>query len=163
MGLTPIKNGFIQTTYADVFGKAVNGMLAYASDVNLTDGVYVGDIEKAYAGRCYALKDGKLTTLTDGSTDEPVIVCFDQSMDSDVDGNFRGDVAKVLRTKRVGGRVWVEVTVASGSTVDDTAELKVASTGAFTTSTGVDVSSKVKVVGTYPVVDSKALCLVEVF
>lgn len=159
MGLNPVKNGFVQDTYADFMGQAVNGMLANASDVDLCDGLYVGDVEKAYAGRCYGNDHGVLKALT--ATDEPVICVFTQSMDSDTDGNFYDGVAKCLRSARVGGRVWVEVT-ATGTTVTPDTALKVASTGAFTDGDGVDVSSVVKVCGTFAVTDSKALVLVEV-
>lgn len=158
--MTPIKNGFVQDTYADFMGKAANGMLAMASDINLVDGVFVGDVEKAYAGRCYALKDGTLSALT--ADDEPCVVVLNYAMRSDTDGNYSENVATVLRSARVGGRIWVEVT-ATGTTITSATKLHVATTGAFTDAeSGVDVSAKIKVVGTYTVADSKALCLVEV-
>lgn len=156
----PSKNGFVQDTYSDFMGKAVNGMLAFASDVNLVDGVVVADVEKAYAGRCYGFDGEKLVTLT--ATTEPVVVILNYAMATDENGNYSDNVATVLRSARVGGRVWVEVT-STNTTITSASELKVATTGAFTDgSTGIDVSAKIKVVGSYTVTDGKALCLVEV-
>lgn len=158
--MTPSKNGFIQDQYADFMGAGVAGMVANASDVVLIDGVFVGDVEKAYAGRCYGLTDGKLATLT--ATAEPVIVTLAYSMETDSDGNYSSNVATVMRSARVGGRVWVDVT-STETTISSATKLYVASTGAFTTTEGgVDVSEKIKIVGSYTVKDSKALVLVEV-
>ncbi len=161
MGITPKKNGFVQDGYADFMGRAVAGMLANASDINLTDAVFVGDLQKVYAGRCYGWDAGVLKTVT--ADIEPVIAVFEQgAMDSDEDGNFKTDVAHVIRSARVGGRVWVEV-VAKGSTVDSTAALHAGTDGKLTDAAdGVDVSAKIKVVGEYAVIDGKALVLVEV-
>lgn len=162
MGITPKLNGFVQDTYADFMGRAVNGMLANASDVNLTDGVFVGEVKKAYAGHCYGLKDGALVAMASGI--EPVFVCFEQgAMDSDDDGNYEVGTAKVLRSARVGGRIWIEV-VAKGATVDSSAVLYAGTDGKITDAAeGTDISTHAKVVGTYTATDGKALCLVEVF
>lgn len=158
--MTPSKNGFVQDAYADFMGAGVAGMVAEASDVVLIDGVFVGDVGKAYAGRCYGLTDGKLEALT--ATNEPVVVTLAYSMSSDAEGNYAENVATVMRSDRVGGRIWVEVT-SSATTITSATKLFVASTGAFTDAEGgVDVSDKIKVVGAYTVSDSKALVLVEV-
>ncbi len=160
MGITPKKNGFVQDTYADFMGQAANGMLAFASDIDLTDGVFVGDVAKAYAGRCYGLKDGSLIALDASS--EPVVVVLQYGMDSDDDGSFANEVAKVIRSNRVGGRIWCEV-IAKGASVDSTAALHVNADGKLTdASDGVDVSAHIKVVGSFVATDGKALCLVEV-
>lgn len=158
MGITPVKNGFVQTVYADFMGQATNGMLANASDINLCDSVYTGDI-KGYAGRCYGLKGGKIVSYTDGL--EPVICVFHQQMNSDDDGNYDEGTCTVLRSKRIGGRVFVEVSGTTEITEDTT--LSIDSDGKFTSESGTSLASHVKVVGEYSPVNEKALVEIEVF
>lgn len=158
MGITPVKNGFVQTVYADFMGQAVNGMLANASDINLCDTVYTGDI-KGYAGRCYGVKAGKLVVYADGS--EPVICVFHQQMNSDDDGNYDEGTCTVLRSKRIGGRIFVEVSGSAEITEDTT--LNIDGDGKFTTDSGTSLGAHVKVIGSYTPVDKKALVEIEVF
>jgi hypothetical protein len=158
MGITPVKNGFVQTVYADFMGQATNGMLANSSDINLCDSVYTGDI-KGYAGRCYGLKAGKIVSYADGL--EPVVCVFHQQMNSDDEGNYDEGTCTVLRSKRIGGRIFVEVSGISEITEDTT--LSVDSDGKFTTGSGTSLAEHVKVVGEYSPVDSKALVEIEVF
>ena len=116
------KFGFIQTTVTDQMGVALEGRLANASDINLCDGVSAAtDIPVGY-GVVYsalsgAIKAGinaeKVSLPTAGSTaaDFGGIVVRTDTGHTNTDGvSFTAaqEIATVLRSDRVGGRIWVK-------------------------------------------------------
>ncbi len=119
-------NGAAQTVYTDQPGVGVPGMLAFSSDDNLVDSLYVGETEGVGAGmgvRRAAVTDTEslqapkdAVYLPAGAGAETLasfagIVVFDETMQSDENGNpgwARGRMASVVRPKRGGGRVYIK-------------------------------------------------------
>ncbi len=117
--------GAVQTSYTDQPGVGVPGMLAFASDINLTDAVYIGELDGIAAGLgvMYGLPvenvaDLQVPSVTallpiTGKTaaDFRGIVVFDERMNSDSDGFpgwANGRVGRVVRNDRSGGRIYVK-------------------------------------------------------
>lgn len=117
--------GAVQITYTDQPGIAVPGVLAFASDINLADSVYIGETDGIAAG-----KGVKFTAVTDAIasqmpslgaylpdggesiSDFAGILIFDEAMQSDADGVpgwANGRMGQFVRPTRAGGRIWVEV------------------------------------------------------
>ena len=123
-GFAGTRMGAVQTTYRDQPGVALAGQLAFASDINKCDSIFIGETEGIAAGRGVRMLSGndglnfqnppELAYLPEG--DEAVaefggIVVFEQTMRSSstgVNGWNKYDVAKILRPG-VGGRIWVPV------------------------------------------------------
>ena len=117
-------NGAVQTSYGDQPGIAVPGMLAFASDINNCDAIFIGETNgiKAGAGvRFVASNEGLgfqrpgmqafLPEGDEGATEFGGIVVFDEAMQSDengVPGWANGRVARIVRPSRGGGRIYVE-------------------------------------------------------
>ena len=129
--------GSVQTTYADQPGVGVPGMLAFASDINMCDAMFIGEADGIAAGKGVQgivadeglgfTRPGLAAYLPDG--DEAAaelygIVVFDEAMQSNEDGVpgwAFGRVARVVRPGRAGGRVYVkavEAVVPGTSTVN---------------------------------------------
>lgn len=130
--------GSVQTSYADQPGAGVPGMLAFASDINLTDSVYIGEATGIAAGLGVVFVDvdntaapanlqrpGVAAYLPDSTTvayDFKGVVVFDEQMQSDengVPGYASGRVGRVLVSARVGGRIYVNTPVVVNHTLDE--------------------------------------------
>jgi hypothetical protein len=127
--------GSVQTTYTDQPGQALDGMLAFSSDINMTDAVYVAETNGIAAGRgvkVAAVSDSislqrpnlaaSLPTVAAAAGDLAGIVVFDQQMQSNssgVAGVGRYRMARILRNVRAGGRIYIKcpeaVTVGSST------------------------------------------------
>ena len=121
-------NGSVQTSYTDQPRRAYPGQLAFSSDENLLDAVIVGDANGIFAGQGVRLdvntstEDGNMQTPnvlanqplgndTDTAATFGGIVVFEEGMQSDSLGNpgwNQGRVARVMRPKRAGGRIYVQ-------------------------------------------------------
>ena len=116
------KFGFVQESVTDQIGVALEGRLANASDINLCDGVSAGeDIPVGY-GVVYsvlagALKAGinseqvKLPTASAQAADFGGIVVRTETghtNTNNVSYTAAKEIATVLRSDRVGGRIWVK-------------------------------------------------------
>jgi len=120
--------GSVQTTYSDQPGVALPGMLAFASDDNFMDAMFIGETLGIEAGKGIQAiiadeglgfnRPGLAAYLPNGGESAAEmygIVVFDQAMQSqeDSDGNpingwAKGRVARVLRPGRAGGRIYVK-------------------------------------------------------
>lgn len=126
---TPVRNGFVQDTYADQMESAYAGMLANASDINLCDSYIAGDTADPnglLAG--IGVVETESTDPTRPGVNEQIanypaagaavadfagITIRSEQMGTNADGNpckFAGEMINVLRSKRVGGRPWVMLT-----------------------------------------------------
>ncbi len=122
-------NGFIQQNYYDQQSTAVDGQLAFASDINLVDAATVvmpagqeGQFMPVGRGvtASYSANGSRpgMTSMVispvNGNTqasDFYGITVFNQQSQTDPTGTngwYDGRVANVLRKDRVGGRVWVK-------------------------------------------------------
>lgn len=137
-GFRGTAGGSVQSNYTDQPGVAVDGMIAFASDLNMVDSVFVDGAAGVFAGAgvtvAYnATGDFSLQTpnqavsLPAGTEDINGfygVVIFDEGMQSDSNGKAGwndGRQARVLRKVRSGGRVWVkcpEAVTAGTSTVN---------------------------------------------
>ena len=134
-GFRGTSGGAVQTSYTDQPGQAVDGMLMFSSDINLCDAVYVGETNGIAAGRGVKVAAGSDTISLQrpnlvaslpesGDTAAALIgiVVFDEQMQSDANG-IPGvgyeRMAMLLRSSRVGGRIYVKcpeaVTVGSST------------------------------------------------
>ena len=116
------KFGFVQTTVTDQIGVALEGRLANASDINLCAGVSAGEnipvgYGVVYSALAGALKAGinseqvKLPTASAQAADFGGIVVRTETGHTDANGvNYTAEkeIATVLRSDRVGGRIWVK-------------------------------------------------------
>lgn len=116
------KFGFIQSTVTDQIGVALEGRLANASDINLCDGVSAGEDLPVGTGVVYstlpgAIKAGinseqvKLPTSSATASDFGGIVVRTETGHTNTNGvsyTAEKEVATVLRSDRVGGRIWVK-------------------------------------------------------
>jgi len=124
-GYRGVTNGSVQTAYQDQPGRGYAGMLAFASDLNNCDAVFIGETDgiRAGAGVRFLESDEGLqfqrppvsAYLPEGdeeATEFAGIIVFDEAMQSDengVPGWANGRVARVLRPGRAGGRIYVAV------------------------------------------------------
>ena len=116
------KFGFVQTSVDDQMGVALEGRLANASDINLCDGLSAGEnipvgygvVISALSG---ALKAGvnaekvKLPTSSSTAEDFGGIVIRTETGHTDTNNVSyvaEQEIATVLRSARVGGRIWVK-------------------------------------------------------
>ena len=116
------KFGFIQSAVYDQMGVALEGRLANASDINLCDGVAAGEDLPVGCGVVYsvlagAIKAGinsekvKLPTATATASDFGGIVVRTETGHTNTSGvsyTAAGEIATILRSDRVGGRIWVK-------------------------------------------------------
>lgn len=116
------KFGFVQETVTDQIGVALEGRLANASDINLCDGVSAGEnipvgYGVVYSALAGALKAGinseqvKLPTASAQAADFGGIVVRTETGHTNTDGvsyTAEKEIATVLRSDRVGGRIWVK-------------------------------------------------------
>ncbi len=109
--------------YTDQPGEGVPGMLAFASDINLVDAVYIGEDNGIAAGRGVIFEDvddlvslqrpnvkAMLPIGTTTADEFQGIVVFDERMNSNADGVpgwAKGRVGRILLNKRSGGRIYV--------------------------------------------------------
>jgi len=132
---TGIPMGFAQENYFDQQATALEGSLAFVSDINLIDAAVVDMpdggmlnvgrvvMEKYSAGGSRPGMTSTLVSLPDANVDGSEsfgITIRNQSCETDSDGNNgwrNGRVCNVLRLRRVGGRIWVK---AQNSTVAGT-------------------------------------------
>ena len=117
--------GAVQTNYHDQPGVAVAGMLAFASDLNNCDAIFIGETAGIRAGAGVRLLAGNeglefqrppevayLPEGDEGATEFGGIVVFDEAMQSDengVPGWAAKRVARILKPGRAGGRIYVAV------------------------------------------------------
>ena len=116
--------GFVQSAVYDQMGTALEGRLANASDINLCDAYSIGEANGVIVGRGVALSsisgvkkpginDYKVVLPTSSSTatDFAGILVRTDTGRTDAEGNnYMGyqEVGTVLRSARVGGRIWVK-------------------------------------------------------
>lgn len=127
----PFQNGYrgtvggaVQTAYTDQPGIAVAGQIAFASDLTNHDALFVGETDGIAAGlgvRLTAITDdislqrpnlqALLPAATSANTAFAGIVVFDESMQSDENGQpgwAKGRVARVVKPGRAGARIYVK-------------------------------------------------------
>lgn len=183
--------GSVQSNYTDQPGRAVAGMMAFASEeaIALLDSMIIMETNGIAAGRGV-----KFTQLTeagynlqvpnagaylpatgDDVADFAGILVFDETMQSDengVPGYAKGRVGRILRKGRSGGRVWIKVqeTVAVTDTlylvtVKSTDEAFQPGDFAVSTPTGAtvtDISTVAKIITPATgTTAAPALCLIE--
>jgi len=121
-------NGSVQSSYTDQPGVAIAGMLAFASDINNCDAIFIGETNGIAAGKGVRLVKGNegfgfqrpngvafLPESDEAATEFGGIVVFDEAMQSDengIPGWAKGRVARLLRPGRAGGRVYVKAIAA---------------------------------------------------
>ena len=133
------QKGFAQSQYFDQQATALAGMLANASDINLTDSAFVGEVS-ASAGLMAGIGVRTLNTEasnrpgvnydiivpplgTEVDADFAGIVVRNQVMRTNSNGEacwFMNDMANYARRGRAGSRIWVRLeagTAATGGTV----------------------------------------------
>ena len=129
------KFGFVQSAVYDQMGISQEGRLANASDINLCDGLSVGEtngigvgLGVTVAALSGAKKAGindecvKLPTSSAAATDfAGILIATDTCRTDEAGRNYiaKEEIGTVLRSKRVGGRVWVKAQEAltAGSTI----------------------------------------------
>lgn len=122
----PRKHGFAQEQYYDQQATALPGMLANASDINLCDSAFISDTypDGLTAGTAVcavpATKSNRpgvnfamVRPMFPGATGNDIagIVVRNQWMRTNDKGEacfFKEDICNLLRTSRVGGRIWVK-------------------------------------------------------
>jgi len=118
------KFGFVQSAVYDQMGVSLAGRLANASDINLCDAYSIGESNGVIVGRGVALsaisgvkkpgindKEVKLPTTSSVLADFAGVLVRTDTGRTDADGNnYMGyqEVGTVLRSARVGGRIWVK-------------------------------------------------------
>jgi hypothetical protein len=123
-GFRGTSGGSVQSAYTDQPGQGCDGMLAFASDINLCDSVYIDESNGIAAGRGVKVASvsdaislqrpnlaASLPTTGDDADDFFGIVVFDEQMQSDsngVPGVANDRMALVLRRVRAGGRIYVK-------------------------------------------------------
>lgn len=129
------KFGFVQSAVYDQQGIALAGRLANASDINLCDGISVGEtagigvgLGVSVASLSGAKKPGindtqlKLPTSSSTADDFAGILVRTDTGRTDANGkNYIGEkeIGTLLRAERVGGRIWVEAynTITAGGNI----------------------------------------------
>ena len=129
------KFGFIQSTVYDQMGVALEGRLANASDINLCDGICVGESGGIGVGlgvAVSALSGAKKTGINDTKCVLPTsssiaadfagVVVRTETGRTDASGKSyvaQNDMATVLKSNRVGGRIWVKAyaTITTGGNI----------------------------------------------
>ena len=122
-------NGAVQANYTDQPGKAVAGMLAFASDINYCDAVMIGETNGLAAGRAaifaqntasannFQVPDVSASYPTVALTTEAAfiaaggILVFEENMQTDengVPGYAAGRIGRFLRINRIKGRIYVK-------------------------------------------------------
>ena len=122
-------NGAVQSNYTDQPGKAVPGMLAFASDINYCDAVLVGETNGLAAGRAaifaqntpaaanFQVPDVSASYPTSALTTEAAftakggILVFEENMQTDengIPGYAYGRIGRFLRINRIKGRIYVK-------------------------------------------------------
>lgn len=153
---TGSNNGFMQSAYVDQQGTALPGDLAYASDVDLIDACVVsmpagseGDLLPVGVGvvgaySADASRPGMTSTkVSPVGADATAVTLYGVTVRNQqcrTDGNKvsgwgDGDVCGIMRTKRVGGRIWV--TAGNAATANTAAHLVIKDT----TSHGLPIGS----------------------
>jgi len=133
-GYRGVKGGAVQSAYTDQPGIAVAGQLAFASDINNVDAMFVGETNGLAAGRgikiapvvdsfSFQAPNGAafLPEAADVKAAFAGIVVFDESMQSDENGSAgwdKGRVARIVKPGRAGGRVFVKAVAAIDHTSD---------------------------------------------
>lgn len=127
------RKGFAQTQYFDQMATALAGMLANASDINLVDNAFVGEVDPAVGLMAgigvvahYTTQSNRpglnqqiLVPPSDAATEADFagIVVRNQFMRTNDDGEacyYEEDIANFARRDRAGARIWVRL--AHGST-----------------------------------------------
>lgn len=142
------RKGFAQSQYYDQQATALPGMLANASDINLCDSAFISDTypEGLTAGTAVcavpATKSNRpgvnfamVRPMYPNASGNDIagIVVRNQWMRTNDNGEaclFKEDICNILRTSRIGGRIWVklvgtETTIQNGKVycvINDTAE-----------------------------------------
>ena len=123
-GYRGVAGGSVQTAYTDQPGQAYEGQLAFASDLNNCDALFIAETDGIAAGlgvKVAELEDtislqrpnqaASLPAATDDETDFAGILAFDESMQTDengVPGYAKGRVGRFLKPGRAGGRIYVK-------------------------------------------------------
>lgn len=118
------KFGFVQSTVYDQMGISQEGRLANASDINLCDGVSVGETNGIGVGlgvTIAALSGAKKAGINDECLKLPIststaadfggiLIATDTCRTNEAGRNYMGaqEIGTVLRTARVGGRIWIK-------------------------------------------------------
>lgn len=122
------KRGFAQSHYYDQMATALSGMLANASDINLTDSAFVTGVESedglvagiavcvvpATQSNRPGVNFAMVCPMYPGASGNAVagIVVRNQWMRSNSKGEacfYNEDICNILRASRVGGRIWVKL------------------------------------------------------
>ena len=174
---SPVTGGSVQTSYVDQFATALPGDLAF-NDNTLVDAVIASDATRngIPAGRGIVLTpsasvsrpgiDRMIATLPKAG-DEQIdgIVVRNHQMQSNSNGEpvwFDGRAMNVLRTNRVGGRIWVELQGGSVSSGDPVKVLIGGSTpGAFSAAGTLTVSGA-RYLGDFDATAAPVTALIEV-
>lgn len=117
-------NGAVQTTYPDQPGVGIAGQIAFASDLNNIDAMFIGESNGIAAGKGvkpsavsddYSLQRPHDEVILPGSGDDvgdfAGILVFDESMQSDengVPGLAHGRVGRIAKPGRAGARIYVK-------------------------------------------------------
>jgi len=133
-GFRGTTGGAVQTAYTDQPGIAVAGQLAFASDLNYCDALYIGQADGIAAGigvKLTAVADDisfqrpNLQALLPGDADANTtfggILVFDESMQSDengVPGLAKGRIGRIAKPGRAGARIYVKCPTAVDHTAD---------------------------------------------
>lgn len=118
------KFGFVQSAIYDQMGISQEGRLANASDINLCDGLSVGETNGIGVGlgvTVAALSGAKKAGINDECVKLPtssatyadfagILIATDTCRTNEAGRNYiaKEEIGTVLRSKRVGGRVWVK-------------------------------------------------------
>ena len=121
-------NGSVQANYTDQPGRAVPGMLAFASDINFCDSILIAETNGVRAGRGVVMAqntasatnfqtpDVSASLPTSALTTEAAflatggVLVFEENMQSDeygYPGFAAGRIGRILRLNRVKGRISV--------------------------------------------------------
>lgn len=127
--------GAVQTTYTDQPGVGMPGMLAFASDLNQCDALFIGETDGIPTGAGVIATDiaddislqrpnQAIELPADAAltaADFAGVLVFDEHCQSDENGLpgwAYGRVGRVLKNDRAGGRIYVSVTDAVDHTTD---------------------------------------------
>ncbi len=127
--------GAVQTEYYDQPAAGIPGMIAFASDNNQIDSVYIGEEGGVAAGKGVIFADvvddnsfqrpkvsAHLPIATTVVTDFKGVVVFAPHMESDINGIpgwGKGRISGILMNHRSGGRIYVRTPIAVDHTIHD--------------------------------------------
>jgi hypothetical protein len=123
-GYRGVVGGYVQNNYTDQPGVGIPGMIAFASDLDNVDAVYVGETDGLAAGKGIIYTDvsddislqrpneaAYLPTSSSLAKDFKGITAFDENMQTDENGNpgfAQGRMIRVGKGGRAGCRIYVK-------------------------------------------------------